>query len=67
MTKPLDNNTIGNLAGRVNGAASLLTAIDMGLIPLTDEAIRNMAWTLRDAANRLEGMTTEEGAKNETL
>jgi hypothetical protein len=48
--------TLATLATRTSGAASLLAAIDMGLIELTPETIGNVIATLRDTVDRLEAM-----------
>ena len=54
-----DDSTIKTLAARVNGAGSILTAADMGLVPLTALTIENLIWTLRDVADRLEALEAE--------
>jgi hypothetical protein len=48
--------TLATLATRTSGAASLLAAIDMGLIEMTPETIGAVIATLRDTADTLESM-----------
>ena len=49
-----DPQMLKTLAGRVDGAGSLLAAMGMGITPLTAETINTIISTLRDAADRLE-------------
>ncbi|RQW80302.1 MAG: hypothetical protein EHM62_05795 [Methylococcus sp.] len=54
MSEPIDPNSIKAQIVHLKGAASLLTAIDMGLIELTPQIISSTVWTLRDVADRIE-------------
>ena len=62
MTKP-NHDTIGTLAGRVNGAGSALTGLHMGFIEMTPEAIDTIVWVLRDVADKLEEI--QKGGTND--
>lgn len=59
MREPIDPKAISALATRISGAASVLTAADMGLVELTAETLNTIISTLRDAADRLEALKPE--------
>jgi hypothetical protein len=63
MSKPFDYEPLQALSTRINGSASLLTALYLGFIEITPETIGNVITTLRDVADKLEEMT-REGDKN---
>jgi hypothetical protein len=56
----VDPKALEALAIRVNGAGSLLTAIEMALIPATRETITTVILSLRDVADRLERKMRED-------
>ena len=45
---------IASLATVLNGASSVMTAVDVGFLKLTDESIIALCWNLRNVADRLE-------------
>ena len=52
--KHIDPNSLKAQTVHVNAAGSMLTAIDMGLIPATEETISTVCSTLREVADWLE-------------
>ena len=54
MSERIDPKTLKAQIIHLNGAASMLQAVDMALVPMTDETIQTLIWTLRDVSDWLE-------------
>jgi hypothetical protein len=53
---------IASLATILNGASSVMTAVDVGFLVMTDETISAICWNLLNVADRLEALKSTEAA-----